>query len=171
MAIQRMDHVGVVVDDLAAALAFFVELGLERRGGGSVEGDWVDRIVGLEGVRTEFAFVQTPDGHSRLELIAFHTPPGRDGDSAAPANTFGIRHLAFAVDDIDDAVARLQRRGARWRSRAIRRHVPAVLHPRPGGDHPRAGGADRLTGSTRPGRNYPNRTPVLGSCVGAAECR
>ena len=112
MTIQRMDHVGIVVDDLAAATAFFVELGLELQGEGSVEGDWVDRIVGLDGVRTDLAFVQTPDGHARLELIKFHTPPGRGGDRQEPANTPGIRHLAFAVDDIDDAVARLQARGA-----------------------------------------------------------
>jgi catechol 2,3-dioxygenase-like lactoylglutathione lyase family enzyme len=107
-----MDHVGIVVDDLAAATAFFAELGLELQGEGSVEGDWVDRIVGLERVRTDFAFVQTPDGHARLELIKFHTPPGPGGERHAPANTPGIRHLAFAVDDIDDAVARLQARGA-----------------------------------------------------------
>jgi catechol 2,3-dioxygenase-like lactoylglutathione lyase family enzyme len=112
MAIQRMDHVGIVVDDLAAATAFFVELGLEPRGEGSVEGGGVDRIVGLEGVRADFAFLRTPDGHARLELIKFHTPPGRGGDRHAPANAPGIRHLAFAVDDIDDAVARLQARGA-----------------------------------------------------------
>jgi len=112
MTIQRMDHVGIVVDDLAAATAFFAELGLELQGEGSVEGDWVDRIVGLERVRTDFAFVQTPDGHARLELIKFHTPPGPGGERHAPANTPGIRHLAFAVDDIDDAVARLQARGA-----------------------------------------------------------
>src|SRR5712692_9408246 len=81
MAIQRMEHVGIVVDDLAAATEFFVELGLELQGEGSVEGRWVDRIVGLEGVRTEFAFMQTPDGHGRLELIG----PGRGGGlSAAP---------------------------------------------------------------------------------------
>ena len=112
MTIQRMDHVGIVVHDLVAAIEFFVELGLEPRGEGSVEGRWVDRIVGLDGVRTEFAFMQTPDGHARLELIKFHTPPGPGGERHAPANTPGIRHLAFAVDDIDDAVARLQARGA-----------------------------------------------------------
>jgi len=107
-----MDHVGIVVDDMQAATEFFVELGLEPRGAGSVEGRWVDRIVGLDGVHTEFAFMQTPDGHGRLELIKFRSPPAQDGDSAAPANTFGIRHVAFAVDDIDGAVARLQARGA-----------------------------------------------------------
>ena len=112
MTIQRMDHVGIVVDDLAAATAFFVELGLELQGEGSVEGPPVDRIVGLEGVRSDFAMVQTPDGHGRLELIKFHAPAGGGGDRHAPANTPGIRHLTFAVDDIDAVVARLQAHGA-----------------------------------------------------------
>ena len=107
-----MDHVGIVVDDLAAATAFFVELGLELEGGGPVEGGWVDRVVGLEGVRVEFAMMETPDGHGRLELVKFHAPSGRGGDRHAPANTPGIRHITFAVDDIDDIVARLRARGA-----------------------------------------------------------
>jgi catechol 2,3-dioxygenase-like lactoylglutathione lyase family enzyme len=107
-----MDHVGVVVDDLAAATAFFVELGLKLQGAGSVEGGWVDRIVGLESVQAEFAMVETPDGHGRLELVKFHAPSGRGGDRHAPANTPGLRHLAFAVDDIDAVVARLRARGA-----------------------------------------------------------
>jgi catechol 2,3-dioxygenase-like lactoylglutathione lyase family enzyme len=105
MTIQRMDHVGIVVDDLEAATAFFVELGFNVQGDGRVEGDWVDRIVGLEGVRTKFAMVETPDGHGRLELIEFDTPPAEGGDPHAPANTRGIRHIAFIVDDIDAAVA------------------------------------------------------------------
>jgi catechol 2,3-dioxygenase-like lactoylglutathione lyase family enzyme len=112
MMIQRMDHVGIVVDDLAAATAFFVELGFTSQGEGSVEGDWVDRIVGLEGVRTKFAMVETPDGHGRLELIEFQTPPAEGGDPQAPANTRGIRHIAFIVDDIDAVVAGAQSRGA-----------------------------------------------------------
>ena len=111
MTIQRMDHVGIVVDDLPAAVEFFVELGLEPRGGGTVDGRWVDRIVGLDGVRSEFAFLQTPDGHGRLELITFHAPPAEDGDRRAPANTLGIRHLAFVVEDIDAVVAGLRARG------------------------------------------------------------
>ena len=112
MTIQRMEHVGIVVDDLAAATAFFVELGLELQGEGPVEGGWVDRIVGLEGVRAEIAMMQTPDGHGRLELAKFHSPPAQGGDRHAPANTPGIRHLAFAVDDIDAVVAGLRARGA-----------------------------------------------------------
>ena len=112
MTIQRMEHVGIVVDDLVAATAFFVELGLKLQGEGPVEGGWVDRVVGLEGVRAEIAMVETPDGHGRLELTKLHTPSGRGGDRHAPANTQGIRHVAFAVDEIDAVVASLRARGA-----------------------------------------------------------
>ncbi len=112
MTVQRMDHVGIVVDDLAAATAFFVELGLEPAGHGSVEGDSVDRIVGLESVRSEFAMMQTPDGHGRLELIKFQTPSSPGGDPHAPANTPGLRHITFAVDDIEAVLARLRAHGA-----------------------------------------------------------
>jgi catechol 2,3-dioxygenase-like lactoylglutathione lyase family enzyme len=106
-----MDHVGIVVDDLAAATAFFVELGLELEGEAAVEGAWVDRVVGLEGVRAEITMLQTPDGHGRVELAKFHAPSGPAGDPQAPANAPGIRHLTFAVDDIDAVVAGLQAHG------------------------------------------------------------
>ena len=112
MTIQRMDHVGIVFDDLAAATEFFVELGLELQGEGQVEGRWVDRVVGLDGVRVDFAFLQTPDGHGRLELIKFHSPSTQGGNRHAPANAPGIRHVAFAVEDIDAVVAGLRARGA-----------------------------------------------------------
>jgi catechol 2,3-dioxygenase-like lactoylglutathione lyase family enzyme len=112
MAIQRMEHVGVVVEDLAAATEFFVELGLELLGEGSVEGRWVDRIVGLDGVQVEYAMVQTPDGNGRLELVKFHSPSTQGGNRHAPANTPGIRHVAFVVEDIDAVVAGLRVRGA-----------------------------------------------------------
>jgi catechol 2,3-dioxygenase-like lactoylglutathione lyase family enzyme len=112
MTIQRMEHVGIVVDDLAAATEFFVELGLELQGEGPVEGRWVDRVVGLDGVRAEIAILQTPDGHGRLELTKFHTPSTQGGNRNAPANTPGIRHVAFAVEDIDAVVAGLRARGA-----------------------------------------------------------
>jgi len=107
-----MDHVGIVVDDLAAATEFFVELGLEPQGGGSVEGREVDRIVGLDGVRSELAFLRTPDGHSRIELVKFHSPPTRDGDRHAPANTPGLSHITFAVDDVEAVLTRLRPHGA-----------------------------------------------------------
>jgi catechol 2,3-dioxygenase-like lactoylglutathione lyase family enzyme len=106
-----MDHVGVIVDDLDGAIAFVAELGLEEAGRGRVDGEWVDRIVGLDGVQNEFAFVKTPDGHGRLELIQFHTPPAEGGGEPLPANTIGLRHLAFVVDDIDASVAALQGHG------------------------------------------------------------
>jgi catechol 2,3-dioxygenase-like lactoylglutathione lyase family enzyme len=111
MAIQRMEHVGIVIDDLAAAIEFFVQLGLELKGKGSVGGRWVDRVVGLEGVRADIAMLQTPDGHGRLELTKFHRPSPQGGNQHAPANTPGIRHVAFAVENIDAVVARLQAQG------------------------------------------------------------
>jgi len=112
MSIKRMDHVGVVVDDLEAAVAFFVELGMERVGGAeSVEGAWVDRVVGLDDVHVEIAFVATPDGHSRLELTQFHRPVATTAEPSAPANTQGLRRLMFAVDDIHDTVTRLKAHG------------------------------------------------------------
>jgi catechol 2,3-dioxygenase-like lactoylglutathione lyase family enzyme len=112
MTIQRMDHVGIVVEDLADAVAFFVELGLELQGEAPVEGDWVDRVVGLDSVRAQIAMLQTPDGHGRIELTRFHSPSSDGGYQCAPANASGIRHVAFAVDDIDAVLARLQDRGA-----------------------------------------------------------
>ena len=110
MTIRRMDHVGVVVDDLAAAKAFFLELGLTLQGEGQVEGGWVDRVVGLEGIRVEYAMVETPDGHGRLELVKFHSPSALGGDGHAPPNTLGVRHVAFEVDDIDATVATVRAR-------------------------------------------------------------
>jgi catechol 2,3-dioxygenase-like lactoylglutathione lyase family enzyme len=111
MTLQRMDHVGVIVDDLEAAIDFFVELGLEVQGRFSVEGRLVDRIVGLEGVRNDAAMLQTPDGNGRLELIQFNSPPAQGDNRNAPANTRGLRHLAFVVEGIDAVVARLRARG------------------------------------------------------------
>jgi len=112
MTIERMEHVGIVVNDLAAATAFFVELGLTLQGEASVEGGWVDRVVGLDGVRAEIAMLETPDGHGRVELAKFHEPSGPDGDGHVPANVPGIRHLSFAVEDLDAVVAGLRARGA-----------------------------------------------------------
>lgn len=106
-----MDHVSIVVADLAAAIEFFEALGLELDGEGSVEGSEVDRIVGLEGVRSDLAFVQTPDGHGRIELVKFKSPPLQGGDPTAPVNTPGLSHLCFAVDDLHATLSRLQARG------------------------------------------------------------
>jgi catechol 2,3-dioxygenase-like lactoylglutathione lyase family enzyme len=112
MAVQRMEHVGIVVRDLPAAAAFFVELGLELQGQWTVDGEWVDRVVGLDGVRVQGAMLKTPDGHGHIELAKFDAPSGPDVDRQAPANAPGIRHVAFTVDDIDAAVARLRDHGA-----------------------------------------------------------
>jgi catechol 2,3-dioxygenase-like lactoylglutathione lyase family enzyme len=108
-----MDNVGIVVDDLKAAIAFFVELGLELEGETTVEGSWVDRTVGLDGVKSDIAMLRTPDGHSRLELSRFHSPPVIPRTpEPAPVNALGYLRVMFAVDDIDDVLARLQARGA-----------------------------------------------------------
>ena len=112
MTIQRMDNIGIVVEDLEAAIAFFLDLGLELEGEATVEGHWVDRVVGLDGVRSDIAMLRTPDGHGRLELSRFHTPPARNTDPNAPVNTLGIRRIMFAVDDVEDVLARLQAHGA-----------------------------------------------------------
>jgi catechol 2,3-dioxygenase-like lactoylglutathione lyase family enzyme len=113
MTIKRMDNVLFVVDDLEAAIAFFAELGLELEGETTVEGAWVDRSVGLDGVRSDIAMMRTPDGHGRLELDKFHTPPAVRAEPVnAPVNTLGIRRIMFTVDDIEDVLARLQTLGA-----------------------------------------------------------
>ncbi|GAP51281.1 VOC family protein [Streptomyces azureus] len=113
MTIQRMDSVLIVVDDLDAVLSFFVELGMELEGRGPAEGAWVERVIGLEDVRQEIAMLRTPDGHGRIELAMFHQPKAiRPEPKDAPANTLGIRRIMFAVDDIEDAVARLHTHGA-----------------------------------------------------------
>ena len=109
MALQRMDNVLIVVDDLEAAKAFFSELGMELEGEATLEGPWVDSTVGLDDVRSDIAMMRTPDGHGRVELSKFHRPPAvRAEPENAPANALGIRRIMFAVDDIDDVVARLR---------------------------------------------------------------
>jgi catechol 2,3-dioxygenase-like lactoylglutathione lyase family enzyme len=109
-----MHNVGIVVDDLEAAIAFFIELGLKLEGKAPVEGDVVDRLVALDGVRVDIAMMQTPDGHSRLELTKFHSPAAvRAEPKDAPANALGLRRIMFAVDDIEDVVARLRAHGAK----------------------------------------------------------
>jgi catechol 2,3-dioxygenase-like lactoylglutathione lyase family enzyme len=112
MTVQRMDHVGVVVDDLAGAIAFFTALGMELEGEAPVEGGWVDRVSGLDNVRVDIAMMQTPDGHGRLELTKFHTPAavGVEPHNAV-ANALGMRSIMFAVDDIDASLSRLRSHG------------------------------------------------------------
>jgi catechol 2,3-dioxygenase-like lactoylglutathione lyase family enzyme len=113
MTIQRMDNVAIVVEDLDAAVAFFTELGMELDGKGQVEGLWADRTVGLDGVRSDIAMMRTPDGHSKLELTKYHTPAASGAEPEnPPPNTLGLHRVMFAVDDIDDTIARLRAHGA-----------------------------------------------------------
>jgi len=112
MTVQRLEHIGIVVDDLAAATAFFTELGLEPEGEASVEGRAVDRINGLEGVRADVVILRTPDGNGKIELARYRSPTYEGEHSPAPANAPGIRHILFAVDDIEASLAGLRRHGA-----------------------------------------------------------
>ena len=113
MALKRMDNVLIVVEDLEAVKAFFIELGLELEGQSTVEGPLVGRLIGLEGVKATLAMLRSPDGHCGVELDKFHTPdPVRYGPVAAPVNTLGLRRIMFAVEGIDDVVARMRAHGA-----------------------------------------------------------
>ena len=113
MTIKRLDHVSVVVDDLAAAVAFFTALGMTLEGEARVEGPWVDRVNALEGVQVDIAMMRTPDGHGRLELTKFRNPELVESEPAiAPPNTLGLRSVMFTVESLDDTVARLRSMGA-----------------------------------------------------------
>jgi catechol 2,3-dioxygenase-like lactoylglutathione lyase family enzyme len=113
MTLQRMDNVLIVVEDLEAAKAFFTELGMELEGETVNEGDWVDRIIGLKGVRAEVVMMRPPDGHGGVELTKFHTPPAVNPEPEnAPVNTLGLRRIMFAVKEIDAVVDRLRSHGA-----------------------------------------------------------
>lgn len=111
MGLQRMDNVLIVVEDLDAAKALFAEIGMEVEGETTVEGPWVDQTTGLDGVRADITMMRTPDGHGRVELSRFHRPAAvRTDPDDAPSNALGIRRIMFAVDDVDDVVARLRER-------------------------------------------------------------
>lgn len=118
--VQRMDNVAIVVDDLAAAKAFFAELGLELEGEATLEGSVVDRLVGLEGARSDIAMMRTPDGHGRIELTRYHTPSDRESDPRAPANTLGAHRIMFAVEDMEDILDRLRLHGAELLGELVR---------------------------------------------------
>jgi catechol 2,3-dioxygenase-like lactoylglutathione lyase family enzyme len=121
MAIRRMDNVLIVVDDLDAVISFFVELGLELEGRGPVEGRWVERVIGIDGVRQDVAMLRTPDGRGRVELAMFHQPKAvAAGPADAPANTLGIRRVMFAVDDLEEVVGRLRDHGAELVGEVVR---------------------------------------------------
>ncbi len=112
MKIQRIDHVGIIVNDLPAAKDFFLDFGLELMGEAEVEGEWVERIIGLQEVKEEVVMLRTPDGEANIELVKFHTPADENGIQHPLANTLGIRHIAFAVEDIEAIVAKMKKKGA-----------------------------------------------------------
>src|SRR6266568_7039890 len=120
MALKRMDNVGIVVDDLAATIEFFRELGLELEGRAMVEGEWAGRVTGLGDQRVETAMMRTPDGHSRLELSRFLAPPVVADHRNAPVNALGYLRVMFAVDDLDDTLARLRKHGAQLVDEVVR---------------------------------------------------
>lgn len=120
MALQRMDNVGIVVESLDTAISFFAELGLIFEGRAMIEGEWSGRVTGVHGQRVEIAMMRTPDGHSRLELSRFLTPAPIADHRNAPVNALGYLRVMFTVDDIDDTVARIQRRGARVVDEVVR---------------------------------------------------
>jgi len=113
MTVKRMDNVGIVVEDLDAAIEFFIELGLELEGRAEVDGDWADGVTGLRNMQVEMAMMRTPDGHSRLELSRFLAPAVVADHRTAPVNALGYLRVMFAVEDIDDTLARLSNRGAK----------------------------------------------------------
>ena len=112
MTVQRLEHIGIVVDDLEAATAFFAALGLEIEGKAPVEGPLVDAMNGLEGVRADVVILRTPDGNAKVELAKYHSPAFEGDDGPPPANAPGIRHILFAVDDVEASLARLRAHGA-----------------------------------------------------------
>src|SRR5437762_7526198 len=114
MKVHRIDHVSINVNDFAAAKAFFLDLGLELQGEASLEGAWLDRLVGLDGVKTSLAFFRVPGGQTNqasIEIVKYHTPPDDNGIQQPLANTLGIRHIAFAVEDIEAVVAKVKDKG------------------------------------------------------------
>lgn len=113
MTVQRMDNVGIVVEDLDAAVAFFRELGLELEGRMPVDGEWAGRVTGVRGQRVEIAMLRTPDGHSRVELSRFAAPATVSDHRQAPVNSLGYLRVMFAVDDLGDTLARLGKLGAK----------------------------------------------------------
>jgi catechol 2,3-dioxygenase-like lactoylglutathione lyase family enzyme len=119
MAVKRMDNVGIVVEDLPATIAFFLELGLELEGQTTIDGEWAGRVTGLRDMRVEVAMMRTPDGHSRLEISRFLTPTAIVDHRNAPVNALGYLRVMFAVDDIDETLARLREHGAELVSREV----------------------------------------------------
>ena len=120
MALQRMDNVGIVVEDLEATIEFFRELGLELEGRATIEGEWAGRVTGLGDQRVEIAMMRTPDGHGRIEISRFLTPPAVADHRNAPVNALGYLRVMFTVDDVDDTLARLRKHGAQLVGEVVR---------------------------------------------------
>ena len=146
MTLKRMDNVGIVVESLDTAIAFFAELGLKLEGRATIEGEWAGRVTGLGSQRVEIAMMVTPDGHSRLEISRFLTPPVVADHRNAPVNALGYLRVMFTVDDIDETLARLRKRGAQLVGEVVQYEelVSALLHPRPRRTAHRARRAARL---------------------------
>src|SRR5215204_4101674 len=181
MTVQRMDNVGIVVESLDAAISFFAELGLELEGRAMIEGDWSGRVTGLRDQRVEIAMMRTPDDHGRIELSRFFAPPVVADHRNAPVNALGYLRVMFAVDDLDDTLARLGRHGAQLVDEVVQyEDVYRLCYvPRPRGHSHRAGRANRLTPDTRSGvipqhwRSRGPRTRRSGTSLGKlrpAEC-
>ena len=152
MTVKRMDNVGIVVEDIDAAIEFFTELGLELEGRAPIEGDWADGVTGLRDMRVEIAMMRTPDGHSRLELSRFLAPPVVADHRSAPVNALGYLRVMFTVEDIDDTLARLGKRGAnssaKWSSTKTR-----IGSATSGGPKEFSSGSPRSSGSRLPDRH------------------
>ncbi len=167
MTVKRMDNVGIVVEDIDAAIEFFTELGLELEGRAPIEGDWADGVTGLRGMRVEIAMMRTPDGHSRLEMSRFLAPPVVADHRSAPVNALGYLRVMFTVEDIDDTLARLGKRGAeaRRRSGPVRKHVSALLHPGPRRHSHRARSRARAWRLTPPSSERPTASSTLSTSI------
>src|SRR5438034_68105 len=162
MTVKRMDNVGIVVEDLDAAIEFFTELGLALEGRAPIEGDWADGVTGLRDMRVEIAMMRTPDGHSRLEMSRFLAPPVVADHRSAPVNALGYLRVMFTVEDIDDTLTRLSKRGAKlvfrpWAADAPRR---ASRLGRAAGGGTDGGAGDGLW---RASRTLPRRAPPAAS--------
>jgi len=159
MTVKRLEHIGIVVDDLEAATAFFAALGLELEGEASVEGGLVDRINGLEGVRADIVMLRTLDGNAKVELAKYRSPSYGGDNGLAPANALGIRHILFVVDDIEESLANLRAHGGELVGELVNyeNQLLAVLRTRPDRDHRRAGGEDQLTGVPLFGQEHVDR--------------
>lgn len=151
MAVKRMDNVGIVVEDLDAAVDFFRDLGLELEGRATIDGEWAGRVTGLGDQHVEIAMMRTPDGHGRLELSRFLRPAVAEDHRTAPVNALGYLRVMFAVEDLEATLAKLRPpwRGTRRRGRRLSGRLPALLYPRAGRAADRAGAGASVSAAPR----------------------